>query len=102
MLDAVASLVKLLESNDALDNLINDLFTAHLPIEFETLSQWPVITSFKASFINLLRNNELPSLTDFYYTYRFLLFYLPYYFSSNFLIFVLLRIAFLRFHTYQN
>lgn len=91
MLDAIASLIKLLESRGSLDNLVDDLFNTHLPAEFEMLSKLPVITSFKVSLVNLIRNNELPSLTDLYYTYRFVfstfikIEYI-YYFFSNFLV----------------
>ncbi|KAG5308105.1 APLP protein, partial [Acromyrmex insinuator] len=70
VLDATASLIKLLQSSSSLDSLIDDLFNAHLPAEFEMLSKLPVITSFKVSLVNLIRNNELPSLMDLYYTYR--------------------------------
>ncbi|XP_018353837.1 PREDICTED: apolipophorins [Trachymyrmex septentrionalis] len=70
MLDAIASLIKLLKSSGSLDSLIDDLFNTHLPAEFEMLSKLPVITSFKVSLVNLIRNNELPSLMDLYYTYR--------------------------------
>lgn len=69
-LDAIASLVKLLESSDVWDQLVDNLFEANLPVQFETLAKLPVITSVKVSLINLLRNNELPSLADLYYTYR--------------------------------
>ncbi|XP_018393503.1 PREDICTED: apolipophorins [Cyphomyrmex costatus] len=70
MLEAIASLIKLLESSGSLDNLIDDLFDAHLPVELEMLSKLPVITSFKVSLVNLIRNKELPSPSDLYYTYR--------------------------------
>ncbi|XP_072754262.1 apolipophorins [Anoplolepis gracilipes] len=69
-LDAIASLIKLIDSSDVLDELLNSLFEANLPVQFETLTKLPVITSVKISLINLLRNNELPSLADLYYTYR--------------------------------
>lgn len=75
MFEAIASIIKLLESSDNLDQLINDLFKAQLPIQFEMFAKLPEITSFKVSLINLLRNNELPSPMDLYYAYRFLLFY---------------------------
>ncbi|KAM0732090.1 Apolipophorin [Formica fusca] len=69
-LDAIASLVKLLESSDVLEQLVNSLLEANLPVQLETLTKLPVITSVKVSLINLLRNNELPSLADLYYAYR--------------------------------
>ncbi|XP_011691522.1 PREDICTED: apolipophorins [Wasmannia auropunctata] len=67
--DAIVSLTYLVDKG-SLDELINELFDANLPVEFATLSKLPVITSVKMSIINLLRNNELPSPSDLYYTYR--------------------------------
>lgn len=72
-LDAIASLIKLLESSDILDQLVNSLLEANLPVQLESLIKLPVITSVKVSLINLLRNNELPSLADLYYAYRYIL-----------------------------
>ncbi|KAL6440757.1 hypothetical protein ACFW04_003301 [Cataglyphis niger] len=69
-LDAIASLIKLLESSDMLDQLVNSLLEANLPVQLESLTKLPVITSVKVSLINLIRNNELPSLADLYYAYR--------------------------------
>ncbi|XP_011871153.1 PREDICTED: apolipophorins [Vollenhovia emeryi] len=69
-IDAIASLVKLLESTDTLDHIIDDLFNANLPIEYDTLTKLPLITSFKLSLINRMNNNELPTLKEAYYTYR--------------------------------
>ncbi|KAL0104310.1 hypothetical protein PUN28_017203 [Cardiocondyla obscurior] len=69
-IDAIASLYKLLESSGALDELIDDLFDSHLPVQFESLTKLPVITSFKVSLVNLIRNNELPTAAELYYTYR--------------------------------
>jgi hypothetical protein len=69
-IDAITSLIKLLESNGTLNHVIDGLFETHLPIEFEMLTRLPVITSFKMSLVNLIRNNELPSLLDLYYAYR--------------------------------
>lgn len=68
--DALASLIKSLEASGNLDELIDELFDADLP-EFEALTTFPTITSVKISLINLIRNNELPSLLDLYYTYRY-------------------------------
>ncbi|XP_029170500.1 apolipophorins [Nylanderia fulva] len=69
-LDATASLLKLLEYNDVLEQLANNLFDVNVPVQFDTLTKLPVITSVKVSLINLIRNKELPSLADLYYTYR--------------------------------
>jgi len=72
--DAVASVIKLVESSGALDRVIDELFKLNLPVEFEALSKLPTITSLKVSLVNLIRNNELPSPADLYYTYRSLFF----------------------------
>lgn len=69
-LDAIASLIKLLQSSDIWDELIESLFKSNLSVQFETLTKLPVITSLKVSLIDMLRNNEFPSLSDLYYTYR--------------------------------
>ncbi|KAL6267909.1 hypothetical protein P5V15_000977, partial [Pogonomyrmex californicus] len=69
-LNAIASLIKLLETSGTLDNLMGSLFDTHLPVELEMLMKLPAVTSFKMSLINLIRNNELPSALDLYYTYR--------------------------------
>lgn len=91
-IDAIASIIKLLESNGNLDNVLDNLFETHIPTEFEMLTKWPQVTSFKVSLLNLIRNNELPSPLDVYYTYRSL--FLPS--LSNFrFYFILLRIIFL-------
>lgn len=79
-IDAIASVIKLVESSSTLDRVIDELFKLNLPIELETLSKLPTITSLKVSLVNLIHSNELPSLTDLYYTYRFLFFST----SSNF------------------
>ncbi|XP_071631577.1 apolipophorins [Temnothorax longispinosus] len=68
--DAIVSLIKLLESSGALDNMLDSLFEAHLPVELEMLAKLPTITSIKVSLVNLIRNNELPSAADLYYAYR--------------------------------
>ncbi|XP_012523598.1 apolipophorins [Monomorium pharaonis] len=68
--DAIASLIKLVESSNTLDSLIDDLFDARLPIELEMFARLPAITSFKVSLLDLMRNNELPSPVDAFYTYR--------------------------------
>ncbi|XP_011166991.1 apolipophorins [Solenopsis invicta] len=73
-IDAVASLVKLIGSSDTVHNLVEELFEAQLPVEFEMLAKLPAITSFKVSLLDQIRNNELPSLTDLFYTY----FFVPY------------------------
>lgn len=70
-IDAVASLVKLLESNNVLDKFVESLFETNVPVELEAFTSLPTISTIKVSLLSLLRNNELPSLADLYYTYRY-------------------------------
>jgi len=70
-LDAIASIIKLLESSDILDSLMDNAFDIRLPLELGTLTKLPGIGIPKISLLNLLQNNELPTLAEFYYTYRY-------------------------------
>ncbi|XP_019888404.1 apolipophorins [Ooceraea biroi] len=69
-LDAIASIIKLLESSGTLDSLMESVMDIHLPFELGTLAKLPGISMPQISLINLLQNNELPTLADLYYTYR--------------------------------
>nr|XP_012225513.1 PREDICTED: apolipophorins [Linepithema humile] len=69
-IDAATSVVKLLESNNVLDKLVESLLDTNVPIELEAFTSLPTITTIKVSLLSLLHNNELPSLADLYYTYR--------------------------------
>lgn len=70
LLDAITSLIKLLESSGTLEHIIESLFKTHLPVELEAFAELPTVTSLKVSLVNLIRNNELPTLADLYYAYR--------------------------------
>jgi hypothetical protein len=76
-LDAIASIIKLLESNDILDNLMDNAFDIRLPLDLGALTKLPEIGIPKISLLNLLQNNELPTLAEFYYTYRYFKSLLP-------------------------
>jgi len=68
--DAITSIIKLLEASDMLDNLVDSAFDIRLPFELGILTKLPGIGIPKISLLNLLQNNELPKLSEFYYSYR--------------------------------
>lgn len=66
---AVQSIIKLLHPQVTLENLFN-YFEARVPADFSFLRKLPGISTLRISILNLLRNNELPTPMDLYYTYR--------------------------------
>ncbi|XP_011144506.2 apolipophorins [Harpegnathos saltator] len=68
LVDALQSIVKLLESEIHTNNLYN-LLETEFPFNIGMM-KLPEITALRVSLLNLLRSNELPTLKDIYYTYR--------------------------------
>ncbi|KAK2585087.1 hypothetical protein KPH14_008599 [Odynerus spinipes] len=66
---ALKSLLGLIDLRLVVDNLNNFLET-RVPIDLAFLSKLPGISTLKVSILNLVRNAELPSPLDVYYTYR--------------------------------
>ncbi|XP_076681659.1 retinoid- and fatty-acid binding glycoprotein apolipophorin isoform X2 [Andrena cerasifolii] len=66
---AVQSTLGLLQKQATLDNVL-DLVQIQQPIDFGLLSKFPGIATLRLSVLNVLRNGELPTLSDLYYTYR--------------------------------
>lgn len=69
-INAVRSVIELLKAQADVENL-SELFDADLPVDFETWLKLPTFATLKVSLFNLIRNNELPTLMDMYYTYRY-------------------------------
>lgn len=69
-IDAVRSIINLLGSETDMDDLYN-LLETKLPVDIGMWAKLPTITTLKVSLFDLLRNRELPTLTDLYYTYRY-------------------------------
>nr|XP_012148156.1 PREDICTED: apolipophorins [Megachile rotundata] len=66
---AIQSLLTLLQKQATFDNALN-FVQIQSPIDFSLLSKLPGISTLRLSVLNLLRNQELPSPLDLYYTYR--------------------------------
>lgn len=75
-LKAVRSIVHVLEEETDTESLYS-LLESEIPIDLGMWAKLPAITSLKVSILELLDNDELPSLQDLYYTYRY--FKSPYY-----------------------
>lgn len=69
-IEAFKSIVNLLKTEANVENL-SHVFESTLPVNFGTWTKFPTIGTLKVSLFNLLRNNELPSLKNLYYTYRY-------------------------------
>ncbi|XP_017879492.1 apolipophorins [Ceratina calcarata] len=65
---AIHSILPLLEKQVTLDNLLEAVQIPEL--DFSLLSKLPGVSTLKISILNLLRNGELPTPLDLYYTYR--------------------------------
>ncbi|XP_034949851.1 apolipophorins [Chelonus insularis] len=68
-IDAIHSIIELLRNRGGAEQFYG-LFDMKLPTGFGNLKDLPGIPVLRVSIINLLRNNELPSITDLYYAYR--------------------------------
>nr|XP_034187967.1 apolipophorins [Osmia lignaria] len=66
---ALQSVLALLQKQATFDNVLN-FVQIQAPIDFSLLSKLPGISTLRVSVLNLLRNRELPSPLDLYYTYR--------------------------------
>ncbi|XP_015429625.1 PREDICTED: apolipophorins [Dufourea novaeangliae] len=66
---AFQSVLGLLQKQVTLDNVLG-FVQIQSPIDFSLLSKLPGISVLRVSVLNLLRNRELPTPLDLYYTYR--------------------------------
>lgn len=69
---AIRSLISLLQSHATFENVFGFLET-QLPVDISYLRKLPGISTVRFSVLRLLFNQELPPLSDFYYTYRYTL-----------------------------
>lgn len=67
--NAAQSIVAHLQSPTTIDNALNYV-QMQIPFDLSIISKLPGITTIKVSLVNLIRNGELPSPIDLYYTYR--------------------------------
>lgn len=68
LMASLQSIVALAQKQSSLDNVWG-LISIQTP-DLGILSKLPTISALKLSVWNLLRNRELPTLGDLYYTYR--------------------------------
>ncbi|KAF7405857.1 hypothetical protein HZH68_005226 [Vespula germanica] len=68
-LDALKSLIDLLETHSLFNNIQN-IFNTEVVTDFGILAKLPGISTLRVSVLNHLRNAELPTPLDIYYTYR--------------------------------
>ncbi|XP_035725460.1 apolipophorins-like [Vespa mandarinia] len=66
--NALKSLIDLLETHSLFNNFQN-VFDMKTPTDFSILTKLPGISTLRVSVLNLLRNAELPTPLDIYYTY---------------------------------
>ncbi|XP_023288424.1 apolipophorins, partial [Orussus abietinus] len=67
--NAIQSVVSLLQTQATTEN-VSGFLEARIPFDFSFVRRIPGIFSLKVSVFNLLRNRELPKITDLYYAYR--------------------------------
>ncbi|XP_023246016.1 apolipophorins [Copidosoma floridanum] len=69
-LNAIYSIVDLLQSHATAENVFGFFETQLMPVDMSYFRKLPGLSIIKFSILKLLMNGELPTAADFYYTYR--------------------------------
>lgn len=69
-INAIRSIIALVQSHATFENVFSFL-ESQLPVDMTYLRRLPGVSTVRFSVLRLILNQELPTLADVYYTYRY-------------------------------